>query len=176
MTDGVRTDAKETKTNARRPEAEARKGRQERLPPELIFENVYDAHRAAKPYAVRFLYELLQERHGLTGVNISHRRMPSRSQHERFVGKLPYRYWYLIQTPSREIVGAIYLSKQNEIGIHLIRRFWGQGIGPAAIKMLMKRHPQKRFLANINPANERSRRMFEGFGFRKIQETYELSM
>jgi RimJ/RimL family protein N-acetyltransferase len=29
------------------------------------------------------------------------------------------------------------------------------------------------WLANVAPANERSRRMFEGLGFRKIQETFE---
>ncbi len=38
---------------------------------------------------------------------------------------------------------------------------------------LMEAHPRKKYLANINPANERSIHMFEKLGFKHIQNTYE---
>ena len=39
----------------------------------------------------------------------------------------------------------------------------------------MKRHPRKRFLANVNPRNKKSIAMFEAMGFRHLQNTYELN-
>jgi L-amino acid N-acyltransferase YncA len=38
----------------------------------------------------------------------------------------------------------------------------------------MAKHPRPEFLANINPANARSIRMFEKMGFGHIQNTYRL--
>ena len=42
-----------------------------------------------------------------------------------------------------------------------------------SIEMLMEKHPRERFLANINPANERSIEFFRSLGFVHIQNTYE---
>lgn len=123
------------------------------------------------PKAVRHLYRLLQERTEAT--NISHRKMPSWRAHLRFFKSRPYRAWYLIDVGG-EIVGAIYLSQANEIGVFLFRTHQGRGLGSEAVKAIVKRHPRKRFLANINPRNERSIAMFEALGFRHLQNTYEL--
>ena len=59
----------------------------------------------------------------------------------------------------------------------------GHGIGPAAITELVKMHqpleaiPGERsghWLANIAPANEHSKHVFQKLGFKKVQETYQL--
>lgn len=132
--------------------------------------NVYRCKEAKK-----FLYEIMRERSREEDkfVNISHRKLPTWGKHCRFVDTKPYAGWYLIQVEG-EFVGTIYLSKNDEIGIVLLRRFRGQGHGSGAITELMRRHKRRRLLANINPMNERSIRLFQGRGFTHLQNTYEL--
>ena len=121
--------------------------------------------------APRVLYDLLMER--TPHVNISHRRMPTWRQHLRFIATRPYTAWYIINS-HREYVGAIYLTAADEIGVGILSLWQGNGFGPRAIRLLMRKHPRARYLANINPRNETSIRMFRRMGFRLIQQTYEL--
>lgn len=123
--------------------------------------------------APRILYRLLAERP--PSVNISHRKMPSWRQHKAFVKSRPYKAWYIIRNASRTIVGGVYLSRQNEIGIFIFKEFRQKGYGGKAVDLLINRHRRvKRFLANISPRNDRSIRFFKRFKFRHIQNTYEL--
>jgi RimJ/RimL family protein N-acetyltransferase len=119
----------------------------------------------------RLLYELLEQRN--PQVNISHRVMPTWEQHRKFVARRPHPAWYLIRS-GEDYVGAVYLTAMNEIGVSILNRWRGFGIGPRAIRMLMRKHPRERYLANINPRNEKSIRMVQQMGFRIIQKTYEL--
>jgi RimJ/RimL family protein N-acetyltransferase len=118
------------------------------------------------------LYRLLDERTDVT--NISHRRMPSWSEHKAFVASGPYRAWYLIVTDADIPVGSIYLTKENEIGVFVAGDSQRKGYGTWAISALMKRHGARRYLANINPRNEQSIRLFASFGFQLIQHTYAM--
>lgn len=115
------------------------------------------------------LWQLLGER--TPEVNISHKKMPSLDEHHAFIASKPHPHWYLIDTGASDYVGAIYLTQQREIGIGILRRFWGFGYGKMATQMLMDRHPGK-FLANINPSNYKSSAMFRDLGFSHIQNTY----
>jgi RimJ/RimL family protein N-acetyltransferase len=132
----------------------------------LTLVSVYDA-----PGAEDILYRLLQER--TDEINISHRAMPRWEDHIRFVASRPYSEWYLIEQQG-EFIGSIYLSRQDEIGIFIFRARQGSGLGRQAIAALIARHPRKRYLANINPANHRSIAFFQNLGFRHIQNTYAL--
>ena len=123
------------------------------------------------PVATALLYSLLEERD--EGVNISHREMPNAEQHAAFLRSRPYAHWYLIEA-DEACVGAIYLTRQDEIGIFILKGQQGHGYGRAAVELLMKVHARPRFLANINPANTRSIGFFQRLGFRHIQNTYEL--
>jgi RimJ/RimL family protein N-acetyltransferase len=118
-----------------------------------------------------FLYDLLKERD--SNVNISHKKMPTYNQHIKFVTSQPYSKWYIIQQDIQSI-GSIYLSKQNEIGIFLIKNMRGKKIGQMALEMIMKKHPKKKFLANVNPKNKKSIDFFIENDFKLIQYTYEL--
>jgi len=116
------------------------------------------------------LYNLLQERE--SDQNISHRAMPTFAQHKRFIRSYPYRFWYLIRVIPH-YVGAIYLTRQNEIGVFIFRHHYHKGYGQEAVRQLMAKHPRKRFLANINPRNAMSIQFFERLGFNHLQNTYE---
>jgi RimJ/RimL family protein N-acetyltransferase len=115
------------------------------------------------------LYRLLEERP--VSANISHQEMPTWKKHKQFVKSRPYSAWFLIMD-GEEVLGSIYLTQQDEIGIFLFEKHQGNGHAGKAISMLMKLHPRKRYLANINPNNEGSIRMFKRLGFAHIQNTY----
>jgi RimJ/RimL family protein N-acetyltransferase len=121
--------------------------------------------------APQLLYRLLGERE--PQVNISHRVMPTWQQHCKFIARRPYAAWYLIKSRG-DYVGAIYLTAMNEIGVAVLAQWRGHGLGPRAIRALMFKHERQRYMANINPRNEKSIRMFGRLGFRIIQQTYEL--
>lgn len=127
-----------------------------------------DVHET--PGAVAVLWRLLEERPAVA--NISHRGMPTREQHEAFIASRPYKAWYLIEDAGRK-VGAVYLTKNDEIGVFVLQGHQRRGYAKAAVTELMRRHPRGRYLANIAPANDRSAFLFGGLGFEHIQDTYE---
>jgi len=134
--------------------------------PKIILRDVYKTRGS-----LEVLFELLSERE--KKANISHRRMPSWREHVKFVGSKPYKYWRLILSKGGEIVGAVYLSKMNEIGLFIFKKYRGEGYGKAALKALVAGERNTRLLANVNPKNKKSVDFFKRAGFKHIQNTYE---
>ena len=124
-----------------------------------------------------FLYELLLERK--LYVNISHKKIPTYVKHVKFVMSKPYSKWYIIYYGKQKI-GSIYLTKQDEVGIHFKepvkstlqprKLLWLQ-----VLKMMMRKNPRNRYLVNINPSNTRMKTFLKNAGFKLIQHTYEMS-
>ena len=121
---------------------------------------------------VRFLYNQLKERD--PKINISHKRMPSYSEHTRFVLSKPYSKWYIIYYKNRK-VGNVYLSKMNEIGIFILKTIKVKGLGSLVLEQVLKKNPKTRYLANVSPKNIKSAEFFKKNGFKLIQHTYELT-
>lgn len=119
----------------------------------------------------KFLYVLLQERN--PKANISHRKMPTYTEHKKFVMSKPYSRWYIIKYES-ENAGSIYLTRQNEIGIFIKKEFQNKGIGKEALQLLIKKNPRSRYLANVSPKNLKSIEFFKKNRFKLIQYTYEM--
>ena len=119
---------------------------------------------------VKFLFDLLKERD--PRVNISHKKMPTYSQHTKFIKSKPYSKWYII-LKSKQKIGSIYLSKNDEIGIFLSKKFQGKNVGSFVLNELIKKNPRKRFLANVNPKNKKSISFFKNNNFKLIQYTFE---
>jgi RimJ/RimL family protein N-acetyltransferase len=118
-----------------------------------------------------FLYDLLKERE--SNVNISHKKMPTYAQHIKFIESKPYSKWYIIKFNNKKI-GSAYLSKQNEIGIFIIKNMHSQKLGTSVLNILTKKNHRKRYLANINPKNKKSIGFFKKNGFKLVQHTFEL--
>ena len=115
-------------------------------------------------------YRLLLERE--PEQNISHKEMPTWEAHCSFVRSRPYLAWYWFESADGQPAGCVYLSKQREIGVGVLKAHRGQGLAKEAITELMRLHPG-RFLANINPHNSQSARLFHSMGFKLLQVTYE---
>ena len=118
----------------------------------------------------RFLYELLS--HRKTTENISHKKMPTYRLHEKFIKSKPYSKWYVIVFNNQKI-GSVYLSKMNEIGIHLKDKKYEGQFGEI-ISIIKKKNPRLRYLVNINPNNNALRKTIKKNNFKLIQHTYEL--
>ena len=125
----------------------------------------------------KFLFDLLKERD--YRANISHKKMPTFTSHIKFIKSKPYKKWYIIYAnqdtanTNNKKVGSIYLSKNDEIGIFLLKQFQGKNIGKFALLELIKLNPQKRYLANVSPKNKKSLDFFKNNGFKLIQFTFE---
>lgn len=117
---------------------------------------------------VEFLYELLITRP--PEANISHKVVPEFADHAAFVASAPYAGWWLIVADAP--VGACYITKMGEIGIQISRAHQRKGYARTALNTLIEMHKGRRLLANIAPGNEASQRLFAGFGFEHIQNTY----
>lgn len=151
----------------------------------LTLEDVYEEETGEpRRAAMTELWKLMESR--LTDndkhTNISHRQMPTWEEHERYVTKRPYVCWYLGRVAGAT-AGAVHITQSNEIGIVVTRDLRRCGFAQSMLVELFKRHkplPEikgKRpahFVANIVPSNTASIRLFEKFGARHLQNTYEL--
>lgn len=147
--------------------------------------NLYEG-MAPRLHAEHFLYELMKERQDDPHVNISHAELPSWDAHLAFVRSVPYFHWDLIvekneTTGERLWVGYVSATHRNEIGIIVQRQARFRGVGRDAVWLFMNKYVPLpplaserpgRWIANINPANAASIRMFKKLGFNLIQHTY----
>ena len=118
-----------------------------------------------------FLYDLLKNKD--SNANISHKKMPSYDEHVEFVMSKPYTNWYIIEYDKKN-VGAIYLSKQDEIGISVNNDYEYDQIVKPALKLLMKLNQRKRYLANTSPKDVRSQEFLLKNGFTGLEYVYEM--
>lgn len=132
-----------------------------------------------KTYRAEILYDLLKEREEIS--SISHKGNVSWKDHKAFYDTQPYPIWEL--AVEETFLGAVSLTDRNEIGIQVFKAYQGKGNGKRILQLFMEKHDPLpaisgqrpgHFVANINPLNERSIHLFEGLGFRHIQNTYVL--
>ena len=123
------------------------------------------------------LYQLIRERPPYS--RVSHKKMPSIKQHERFYSSCPFRYWLVI-IKGKECIGAIECTNNNEIGISILREHQRKGYATAAIKLFFRNYkplpaiPAIRngsWLVNVAPDNLHAQVFFYTLGFRLIQYT-----
>lgn len=122
------------------------------------------------PEAPKLLYRLLGERE--PWMSISHKQMPTWSQHEAFIASNPYSCWYVCEVDG-DLVGAAYLTRHREVGIGILKQHQRKGYARQALQAIMAAHPGD-ILANVNPDNAPSRALFKGLGGEVIQLTYRV--
>lgn len=117
----------------------------------------------------KFLYQLLLEKTPMQ--NISHKELPAWEKHVAFNQAIPYQADYIIVHEGQD-TGRIYLTKQDEVGIHIRKAYAGKGIGGQALELLITM-TNRPLLANIAPSNTASQAFFIKHGFRLVQYTYQ---
>ena len=112
--------------------------------------------------------------------------MPTYEEHVKFILQEPYTNWYIITSVFGKI-GAVYLSKNNEIGINIFEKYDSYLIKEAFFQQVIEKNSSKTFSVNINPKNHQMKDFLEKFNFRlklsfdkskKIfpEDTYELKL
>ena len=126
---------------------------------------------------IDILFKLLSNRK----FNISHKEMPSFSEHEKFVSSNPYRYWYLISN-KKKYIGSFYIQYDNSIGINLDPLNYEEAI-PWVIKniklkfkpsLAIKSKTSKNFFINVPPDDISFNNKIRSLGYRPSQISYEL--
>lgn len=134
---------------------------------DMLFADIYQTTNHQK-----ILYDLLSEREAYE--SISHEEMPTFFQHEVFIASRPYRsWWFVVNREYGYIIGSVGITRQNEIAIAIYKEHRRQGWGKKIIKAILDLYPNIDFLANINPANQKSIDLFSGLGFKHVQNTYK---
>lgn len=131
-------------------------------------------------WMLQHLWRVLADReHDPAHTNISHQGMPTWDEHCEFVLSQPYRLWFLAICES-VVVGSVYATHQNEIGIHILSTARRMGYAREALQELTSTvkplpaiagHRVGRWIANINPANVASIKLFQEAGFKSHQIT-----
>ena len=98
--------------------------------------------------------------------------MPTYEEHVKFIESEPYSKWYIIQIDDKKI-GSIYLTKENEIGIHFFTQYEESERFQNVIKEFFLKEPQDRFVMNVSPKNEQYIDLVKKLGFHLVQHTYE---
>ena len=107
------------------------------------------------------LYELLKARPAKA--NVSHKRMPTAVEHEKFVRNHPYHDWCLIEIGGSPwdpipatLIGSTFISKPaqpsvvgDELHVELFQGYSAYSFATHALKMMMAKHPRSRFIANV---------------------------
>lgn len=120
--------------------------------------SVYNKDGGVTKPTLKLLYKLLEQRKPYQ--NISHKQMPKWEEHCTFVRNQPYKHWYLIKY-QRRTVGAVYISRADEIGIFLLDEYQHRGIGKEVLQNLYVYHQEiEYFYANIAPFNTASLAFF----------------
>ena len=133
---------------------------------EISLEEVNESH-------MNFLYELLKKRNN--NENISHQKMSSFNQHVKFVNSKPYAKWYII-IQKNEKIGSVYLSLQNEIGIHFLKKMKKPQIWEEIIKRIIKKNKRQTYYINISPRNISLLNFAKKNNFKLMQHTYEIAI
>ena len=132
----------------------------------LRFEDVY-VYNTIENYSI--LYQLLCEREPY--VNISHSRMPTWSQHVKYLESKPHKSWIVAYDEDLP-VGAMYVTKDNEIGTFVLREYMRKGYATQMTDYI-KSITTGTLYANVAPLNYDSQKYCEKMGFKLKQLVYE---
>ncbi len=126
---------------------------------------------------IKILYDILSSRVH----SISHARIPSFADHQKFVSAHPYRAWYLIFI-SYECVGSVYVNTDNTIGLNVKEGKVSDCLIPALNFIKQNHRPlspidsirNKNFTTNVPPSNIELIKELEKANSKVLQITYSI--
>tara|TARA_B100000029_G_scaffold422045_1_gene428572 strand:+ start:73 stop:507 length:435 start_codon:yes stop_codon:yes gene_type:complete len=112
---------------------------------------------------IEILYNHLKEFLETPNASTSGNPLPQFEDSKKFVMKYltinenhEYDKWYMVINNKKEIIGNVYIKKDNTIAYHIIKKYQKQGYGETSVKLLMKENPRKNYFAVVNMKNEAS--------------------
>ncbi len=132
-------------------------------------------------YSCQNYSEILYKRLANREHNISHKEMPSFSDHVDFVESRPYREWFFIKY-NEDYVGTFYIQKNNSIGINLDEFHYKQGILETLKYINKKFIPREaiksivpeQFYINLPYEDKKFQEVLTKYGYNPIQLSYRI--
>ena len=127
---------------------------------------------------IDILFNLLSNRK----FSISHKEMPSYSEHEKFVNSHPYKHWLLI-SHKNIYIGSFYIQYDNSIGINLDPLSYDNAL-PLIIKKIkisfkpspaVKSKISKKFFINVPVEDKSFNKKVQELGYLPSQISYEIN-
>ena len=106
--------------------------------------------RSVDEIDAEFLYDMLKERDST--VNVTHKKLPTFTEHLKFIKSSPYDAWYIILANTRK-VGHIFIDSEDRIGWFITKEYKGLGFVVPAFEELKKLQKREKCLGKINPKN-----------------------
>lgn len=135
--------------------------------------------RLVRKADIPILYEMLKLNVKTPNASVSGNSLPPFKKSEKFVTKYlednenhEYYKWYVILF-GKEIVGNIFISKNNQIGYLVLKEFQGRGFAQKALRLVMEKNPRKRYFLTINMKNQASLKIAEKFHFKEKAIIFE---
>ena len=129
---------------------------------------------------VEILFEHLKEFLETPDASTTGNPLPSFENSKQFVMKYltknedhEYDKWYMVINEKEEILGNVYIKKDNTIAYHIIKKYQKQGFGETSVKLLMKENPRKTYFAVVNMKNEPSIQFIKKLKFKEKAFIFE---
>ena len=74
-------------------------------------------------------------------------------------------------TPNNKKIGSVYLTKADELGLHLKKEYFRESLMKEILESLMKSEPNKRFVFNVSPRNKKFMKFLQKNGYVISQQT-----
>ena len=128
--------------------------------------------RKIKESDIPTLYEMLKESLSQKYTSVYDTKLPSFKQSSNYVKKFlkgsknhEFEQWYVIINEKKEIMGQVFLQKKNYVGYTILRKYRNKGVATKGIKLLLSKHPRKKYYLIIHYHNKQSIHIAEKFGF-----------
>jgi len=132
----------------------------------------------------RLLVERYQNADRINTPGLSLSELPSYEDHSEWLKNYSSAEYYLWEQAG-ELVAQVFLRSSNseetdlaitnEMGIFVLEKHWGTGIGTDAVNALLEIHPHKTIYAKVSPENLRSENLFKKIGFQNITNIWSIN-
>ena len=84
-----------------------------------------------------------------------------------------YDKWYMVINNNNDVLGNVYIKKDNTIAYHITKKYQKQGFGESAVKLLMKENPRNVYFSVVNINNEPSIKFTKKLNFKEKSYIFE---
>ena len=74
---------------------------------------------------------------------------------------------------NNDVLGNVYIKKDNTIAYHITKKYQKQGFGESAVKLLMKENPRNVYFSVVNINNEPSIKFTKKLNFKEKSYIFE---
>jgi len=122
----------------------------------------------------KFIYKIIKD-FLKSDLSVTFLKMPNYKEFEKNYFSNDYKRYMIIDSNNKKM-GFVVITKDNEIGYFLSKKYQGEGIGVEAVKQLMQLNPRERYFATIHNKNNRSANLVKKLGFSPKATIYEKLM